>query len=379
MKLLCSSGGICDIRYPGQGINDIKRAGFDAVANSFNGWGDHLSAKDLSSHIRNMSVAFNKNGIDVPVLYTSHLYADECVRIATEINAEYIVVEPFCSDNRQNDWKNNREFFINIGRKVLERKMNILLVNQCRDIHGHLVRGLCSDPDDAAYWVDELNQAIGADVFGFCMDIGTCNICGNDMHEFLQALGKRLKVVIISECDRVSQKKILPFVSPVNTNYLSLFRGLREIGFDGYFIMDMTDSAKAISAILRPDIVTMGRKIGEYFVWQIRIENTLRKYTKRVLFGAGNMCRNYMKCYGELYPPLFTCDNNSSRWGEQFAGLEIKPPDALKDLPTDCVIYICNTYYREIEKQLKDMGVTNPVEYFNDEYLPVLSVSNHWE
>ena len=30
----------------------------------------------------------------------------------------------------------------------------------------------------------------------------------------------------------------------------------------------------------------------------------------------------------------------------------------------------CNIYYEEIAEQLRGMGLENPVEYFNDEYLP---------
>lgn len=82
------------------------------------------------------------------------------------------------------------------------------------------------------------------------------------------------------------------------------------------------------------------------------------------------MCRNYMKNYGEEFPPLFTCDNNSSRWGEEFCGLTIKAPEELKKLPPDCAVFICNVYYREIEAQLRSMGIKNPIEYFNDEYMP---------
>ena len=82
------------------------------------------------------------------------------------------------------------------------------------------------------------------------------------------------------------------------------------------------------------------------------------------------MCRNYMKCYGKEFPPLFTCDNNKFRWGEWFEGLKIRPPEALKELDKDCAIFICNIYYKEIERQLRDMGLRNPIEFFNDEYMP---------
>ena len=78
-----------------------------------------------------------------------------------------------------------------------------------------------------------------------------------------------------------------------------------------------------------------------------------------------------MKCYGEQYPPLFTCDNNPKAWGTTFYGLEVKPPESLKQVPKDCGIFICNIYYREIEKQLLEMGIAREqIAYFNDEYMP---------
>ena len=77
-----------------------------------------------------------------------------------------------------------------------------------------------------------------------------------------------------------------------------------------------------------------------------------------------------MKCYGEKYPPLFTCDNNKALWGTSFCGLEVKAPECLRELPRDCGIFICNIYYREIEQQLREMEIENSIEFFNDEYMP---------
>lgn len=81
------------------------------------------------------------------------------------------------------------------------------------------------------------------------------------------------------------------------------------------------------------------------------------------------MCRNYMKCYGDRYPPLFTCDNNPKLWDTEFEGLAVKSPEALKELPENCGVIICNIFYREIEEQLRSMGV-DKIGYFNDEYMP---------
>lgn len=51
-------------------------------------------------------------------------------------------------------------------------------------------------------------------------------------------------------------------------------------------------------------------------------------------------------------------------------GLEIHNPEDLKKLDKDTAVFICNIYYREIEQQLRKMGLLNPIVYFNDEYLP---------
>lgn len=194
------------------------------------------------------------------------------------------------------------------------------------------------------------------------------------MYDSITVLGNRLKAVILRDNDGNSDSALLPFTSAPQgqsqTDWLNLIRGLREIGFDGELILDFHDTAAAFSTLLRPELLHMAKAVAEYFAWQIGIENLLKIYPSRVLFGAGNMCRNYMKCYGEKYPPLYTCDNNRKLWGSVFEGLEVKDPQELKALPEDCVVFICNIYYREIEAQLRQMGIENPIEFFNDEYMP---------
>ena len=152
-------------------------------------------------------------------------------------------------------------------------------------------------------------------------------------------------------------------------DWLGVIRGLRDIGFDGELAVDFAGTYRLFSPLLRPALYPLVRQTAEYIKWQSEMENNLKKYKKFVLFGAGNMCRNYMKCYGEKYPPLFTCDNNPKFWGTMFEGLEVRKPEVLKELPGDCCVVICNIYYREIEAQLREMGIGN-IGYFNDEYMP---------
>ena len=235
------------------------------------------------------------------------------------------------------------------------------------------MRGICSDAETASEWVDALNREAGQERFGFCLDAGVCNLCGQNMQSMAAVLGKRMQAVILTENDGRRMANLLPFTNAYRQrstmDWLGLIRGLREAEFDGYLILEMTDTLISFSPLLQPYLVPLYAALLDYFEMQINIENDLKKYKRVALFGAGNMCRNYMKCYGEKSPPLFTCDNNPELWDTEFEGLTVKSPEALKNLPEDCGVILCNIFYREIEAQLKSMGIER-IGYFNDEYMP---------
>lgn len=280
-----------------------------------------------------------------------------------------IIIQPIVSDIDSLNFNYNKDFFVELASYIVDTGMTILVENQCKNVNGHYVRGFCSDEVEAVNFIDKLNNLAeekygqrivnGEEIpyFGFCMNTGTCNLCGQNMYDFVVTLGSRIKAVILRDCNGNQDTSMLPFTcvndNTSQTDWLNLIRGLRKIRFDGELIMDFSDTAAAFSPILKPQLLVLAKSIADYFKWQIEIESLLDKYPSRVLFGAGNMCRNYMKNYGEKYPPLFTCDNNKKIWGQTFEGLEIKNPECLKDVPSDTAIFICNVFYREIEEQLR--------------------------
>lgn len=408
MKISCCATGVVNLKRPEQGISSIVSAGFKSIlldlSMGCSEWElerigkpegkkeDSLIAENPSEFwktFEKMIISCQRKGIEISVVYAPYLLrdtkhtdlnnvlkniAEKSIRLCGQVGCRYIVVRPlFAGIEHGDEWRINREYYLHLAKFAREQKVMILLENQCRNVNGHMVRGICSDGCKAAKWVDILNEECGEERFGFCLNTGTCSLCGQDMHEFAASLGSRIKAVILRDCDGHNESSMLPFTSVYHrqpqTDWLSLVRGLREIGFDGELVLDITDTAVAFSSVLRPQLLLLAKSVAEYFKWQIGIENQLKKYKSIVLFGAGNMCRNYMKCYGEKYPPLFTCDNNKALWGTSFCGLEVKPPESLKDIPDDCGVFICNIYYREIEKQLRDIGIDN-IEFFSDEYMP---------
>lgn len=292
----------------------------------------------------------------------------ESMKVSKKAGAEHIIIEPFPNTSR------NKEFFLSLASQAKELGIKVLIKNCYDNFNGHFVRGAFSDSYRLVEFIDELNQSCDGDIFGLCMDVGICNLLGQNMYEFASVLGDRIKAVYLRENDGIHDSSLLPFTCADKRqdkmDWLNLIRGLRLIRFDGAIIVDFRDTLSAHSHMLWAKLTEFAFETMKYIEWQLSIENTIRKYDTRVLFGAGNMCRAYMKCYGQEFPPLFTCDNNERLWGTTFEGLIIKNPEELKKLPADCAIFICNIYYDEIEQQLREMDISNPIERFNDEFMP---------
>ena len=301
--------------------------------------------------------------------------SEQMLQAAMSAGCERIVIHPLNLGIQQGtEWKVNREFYLKLAENADRENsdIRILLINKAKNINGHLVRGVCAEPEEMTAWVDELNLMAGKKRFGCCFDIGTATLCGQNLYEAIVPLGERLEAVIVRDCDGVHDSAMLPYTAcskGQQTDWLYLVRGLRKVDFDGDLILDIADTYNAFLLHLRPALLQLAYEVGKNLMWHIYMDRLVKRYDKRVLFGAGNMCRAYMKDYGKDYPPLFTCDNNSSRWGEEFCGLRIEDPQKLKELPEDVAVFICNIYYDEIEDQLKQMGLKNPIERFSDEFM----------
>lgn len=412
MNLLCAPSGIVGTKNPNKGLRNIVSAGFENILldlslcctsgelerigkeNTDAEKNDRLKVFENPKKMKEAMLPLLRQcetqKIHISAAYAPYLEKDtkhedlngllfdlakESVKLCGQAGCKYLILRPLFAGIAPADiWERNKDYYLELAKLAKEHDVRILLKNQCKDLNGHLVRGICAMTEEAVDWIDRLNEAVGEERFGFCMDVGVCNLCGQNMYDFIMGLGERLKAVIMRDCNGNQESAMLPFTSVYRgesqTDWLNLIRGLREIGFDGELIMDIRDTVAAFSHLLRPEILRLSKKIADFLKWQIEMETRLKKYPSRVLFGAGNMCRNYMKCYGEKYPPLYTCDNDQSVWDTEFCGLMVKNPESLKELPEDCAIFICNIYYREIREQLLEMGIENPIEYFNDEYMP---------
>ncbi len=87
------------------------------------------------------------------------------------------------------------------------------------------------------------------------------------------------------------------------------------------------------------------------------------------VFGTGNMFDKYCREYGKRYLPQFLLDNNRAKWGKTCRGIEIKSPAILQERKNIHII-ICSVYYKEIAKQLEQLGIYDYKIYANNrEYM----------
>lgn len=402
MEILCAPAGLSKWEFPGQGVQDIAKSAFRQamldmsllfpLKECWRKAADSAWREERYRAMADFAQHFAKCGVKLPMAYALHwgevaakwpertLYEEgiaECIRLAGESGCRQIVIRPWLGTEDKADlWRLNKELYLRAAMQAEKFGLQILLENQARSINGHLVRGVLSEASEAVQWVDALNEAAGTARFGFCLNMGNSGPCGLNVYDLVLALGRRLEAVIICDSDATGDRQLLPFTGAskgaCETDWLNVVRSLREIAFDGALVLSLRDTAAAFPPLLRPQLMKLAEEVVRYILWQIDMEKTLAQYQQRVLFGAGNMCRNYMSCYGEKYPPLFTCDNNPRTWGQEVCGLTVHDPQDLRSLPAGCAIFICNIYYREIEAQLREMGVQNPVEFFNDECLSVM-------
>lgn len=77
-----------------------------------------------------------------------------------------------------------------------------------------------------------------------------------------------------------------------------------------------------------------------------------------ILFGTGMMFEDYMEKWGKKNPPDFLVDNDKNRWGRKRLGIPVKAPEEILKIPSQKRrLIICSFYYKEIQKQLEEMGI----------------------
>lgn len=199
------------------------------------------------------------------------------MELCARMGGHYIVVHPVtlayeCSRKEEYD------FNIAMYKKLIPaaKRLNLVvcLENMFVEVNQHLMEGVCSDFRDAAAMIDELNEAAGEELFGFCFDVGHANILGKNLCQAVVALGDRLKILHIHDNDGISDLHTMPYTfmrgwSGLGTDWDGFLKGLREIQYQGVINFETFRCMLGFPAELHPAVLKLQADMGRYFSKQI--------------------------------------------------------------------------------------------------------------
>jgi sugar phosphate isomerase/epimerase len=217
------------------------------------------------------------------------------------------------------------------------------------------------------------NRLVGKEVFKAALNVGYANLLEKNVRRMIDDLGTALGLIHVSDNDGRSNLRQMPYTFTTgrgvqSTDWKRILGAMMKIPFDGWLIFDTVGLFQRIPEDLQLPMLKLLKEIEKSWIRQYHFEDLICEPGKKIiLFGAGAMAYNYIQVWGKKYPPAFLVDNNSKNWGLNLEGIEIKSPDAIKDVPPEeRLVLICNLHYSEIKLQLANMGVR--FECYNDEY-----------
>ena len=124
------------------------------------------------------------------------------------------------------------------------------------------------------------------------------------------------------------------------------------------------------SAIVNSNRQSMNYSADDYYRIFIDIFNNADT-RKLIIFGSGKFAKRFTELYSVDYPVYAVIDNNESKWGQEFCGVEIKSPELLSELGRgEYKVIICIKNYTSVMNQLKSMGVAEFSVYDPDKKYP---------
>lgn len=275
-------------------LNDILK-NHDIYAQDLNGF-FNKSVEELESYFTPHKEAAKESGIRIhqmhmpyPIYvptakeetnrYMMEAVAPKSMEICRFLECRYIVVHGFKMakylGSEELEWQETEKFLDSIAPLAKQYGITICIENLYDSVAGRIVEGPCCDARKAARRIDAFNEKFGAEVLGFCFDVGHANLIGVDFEDFLETLGKRLKVLHIHDNDGISDLHQIPFTftktreNTSSTDWEGFTRGLKNIGFDGVLSFETGPVLSTFPEQLKEETLAFICKIGVYLYERI--------------------------------------------------------------------------------------------------------------
>jgi len=160
--------------------------------------------------------------------------------IAEAMGVPWVVIHPFklqYSKGKEVERQTNLEYFKMLVPLLKQCGVKVCLENLYEGVGKRITEGVCSDVEDAIWYIDTLNEYAGQELFGFCLDTGHLQLAKKDPYEFITKMGSRIKALHLHENNGKDDTHQLPFTfgrdESSGVDWEGILRGLKEIGYQG--------------------------------------------------------------------------------------------------------------------------------------------------
>ena len=231
-----------------------------------------------------------------------------------------------------------------------------------------------SDASGLMKIADYCNRLCEHPIVGICYNIGYGNLLAKNIRNQLYQCREYLCVIHANDNGGIKNDKQMPYTftkgrGELVTDWYHIIGELIRMDFQGWMIFDTAGLFGRCPDSLQVSFVQLlCALVSEWESQYTFSERILDKPDKKlILFGAGQMLVDYMRVFGEKYPPCFAVDNGQTRWNTEVLGIPVKNPQKILEIPeSERNVVICCMYYDAIGAQLREMGVK--YSEFHDRY-----------
>lgn len=203
---------------------------------------------------------------------------EKCIALCKYLDCKYLVVHPLnliFDHDKDYERKINIEYYTRFIPACKKYGVTVCLENMFGTVNRHVTEAVCSDCNEAVYYIDTLNAIADEECFGFCFDIGHMTLLGKNIKESLKTLGGRVKILHIHDNDGIQDHHALPYVYARNwgnnpvTDWNGFIEGLRTINYRGEINFETGTGCKLVPEEARGAVLAYLYAIGQYFAKKI--------------------------------------------------------------------------------------------------------------
>ena len=300
LKIGVQTAPVIDVFGPDAGFRMIHEAGFDCVdfnvdhympgseihSGNFNGFFDQdmdailKAMQPIRDAARKYSVEFGQAHAPFPSFVKNNDFVNEkvldalkkCIEICAYLDCPHIIVHPafFGYDDRMDpdtEWDANIAMYSALIPTIKKCHVTVCLENMFTARRGKIYEAICSDFNEAAAYIDELNDIAGQKCFAFCLDTGHALLLGHDIYTAIMQVGERIETLHIHDNNGLSDQHLAPYMGVLDWN--RFIQGIKDVGYQGNLSFETFNACQVFDQALMGDVLKLIGATGKMFAKRI--------------------------------------------------------------------------------------------------------------